>query len=54
MSEHHHRGPWAVCVGPERDHNGEPYELRVRLADERHLTEQDAEWLRGLIREALT
>jgi hypothetical protein len=52
MSEHHHNGPWSVWITEDRDHNGRPYKMTVCLADERHITEADAEWLRQVIRDA--
>lgn len=53
MSKHRHHGSWSVWINDsDRDHNGEPFRLDVRPSNGAHVTEEDAEWLRGLIRAA--
>lgn len=54
MSEHRHHGAWAVWINDsDRDHNGAPFRLDVRPSNGGHVTEEDAEWLREVIRDAL-
>jgi hypothetical protein len=43
-----------VWVGPERDHDGQPTTLHVSRNQGSHVAESDAEWLRGVIHEAMT
>jgi hypothetical protein len=53
VTEHHHSGPLSAWLNTtDLDHNGRPYKITVSLSDERHLTEDDAEWLRAVIRAA--
>lgn len=42
--------PMAVTVGPERDSDGQPTTLHVTYAAGHHVSEAEAEWLRGLLR----
>lgn len=55
MSEPLHpskRGPWSVCTSTSPDRDGDPLYLVVGPSDGSHVTEQDAEWLRLVIRRA--
>lgn len=44
------RTAWAVWVGPGRDGDGQPTSLMVTPTGGAHVAEQDAEWIRQLIR----
>ena len=44
--------PWSVSVGPQRDSDGQPLYLMVGKAGLQHVAEEDAEWLRQLMRTA--
>lgn len=46
--------PMAVWVGSERDKDGQPTTLHVTYAAGHHVSETEAEWLRGVINEAQT
>jgi hypothetical protein len=45
------RTAWAVWVAQEVDSDGQPIYLRVQPTAGAHVAEEDAEWLRRLIRE---
>lgn len=52
MSEHQHRGSWAVWLN-DSDREPEGWtRLDVRPSNAAHVNEQDAEWLRQVIRDA--
>lgn len=50
--EHPLTHPWAVFVGPHRDGDNQPTHLIVSKTGLQHVAEEDAEWLRDLIRNA--
>jgi hypothetical protein len=45
------RGAWAVWVASDRDGDGQPTHLIVTTTEGTHVAEEDAEWLRQVIRE---